>query len=338
MRDSTFHAVLKLRPDLDEAELAEDEVLELLEVDARPSDAIALAIRTGSGIWMLEEVVAEASIPVDAEADAEDQSAFSRFVDDLSPAALGAPSTQPGQRCALGGVKNRAFGRGRPVSLFSLGTMRALNSAAQMAAVLECGSGWRGSITWKPLRPMDLRNVFWARPFARTARQGSDHWVITSKLLPGLTFEEGQRRLDQILERLGLSDTSTTWRSMASTGRTTWTGPCWVMGPRLLEWALTSGRVTQVGFSSHGSNPLINRALRSQRFSFCSLHLHWLDPQRLPLARWALDQGLGVMAISPADKGGRLQAPSPTLVEDCSPFCTPRSWPTGSCWRRASAP
>ena len=88
IEDSTFHAVLKLRPDLDEAELAEDEELELIEVDARPSDAIALAIRTGSGIWMLEEVVAEASIAVDAEADAEDQSAFSRFVDDLSPAAL----------------------------------------------------------------------------------------------------------------------------------------------------------------------------------------------------------------------------------------------------------
>ena len=88
IEDSTFHAVLKLRPDLDEAELAEHEELELIEVDARPSDAIALAIRTGSGIWMLEEVVAEASIAVDAEADAEDQSAFSRFVDDLSPAAL----------------------------------------------------------------------------------------------------------------------------------------------------------------------------------------------------------------------------------------------------------
>ena len=58
------------------------------EVDARPSDAIALAIRTGSGIWMLEEVVAEASIPVDAEADSEEQDAFRRFLDQVSPAAL----------------------------------------------------------------------------------------------------------------------------------------------------------------------------------------------------------------------------------------------------------
>ena len=88
IEDSTFHAVLKLRAEGDdEAQNPADDV-ESIEVDARPSDAIALAVRTGSGIWMLEEVVAEASIAVDAEADAEDQNAFSRFVDDLSPAAL----------------------------------------------------------------------------------------------------------------------------------------------------------------------------------------------------------------------------------------------------------
>ena len=94
IEDSTFHAVLKLQEITDEEsetngdEPSSEADQELIEVDARPSDAIALAVRTGSGIWMLEEVVAEASIPVDAEADAEDQSAFNRFVDDLSPAAL----------------------------------------------------------------------------------------------------------------------------------------------------------------------------------------------------------------------------------------------------------
>ena len=87
IEDSTFHAVLKLRPDLDDDELEDDDI-DFIEIDSRPSDAIALAVRTGSSIWMLEEVVAEASIAVDAEADAEDQSAFSRFVDELSPAAL----------------------------------------------------------------------------------------------------------------------------------------------------------------------------------------------------------------------------------------------------------
>ena len=93
IEDSTFHALMKLRPAADEeAPPTEhpdsDQDPDLIDVDARPSDAIALAVRTGSSIWMLEKVVAEASIPVDAEADAEDQNAFSRFVDDLSPAAL----------------------------------------------------------------------------------------------------------------------------------------------------------------------------------------------------------------------------------------------------------
>jgi len=78
IEDNTFRAVLKLVQANGES----------TDLDARPSDAIALALRTGSGIWMLEEVVADASIPVDAEADAEDQEDFRRFLDRTSPAEL----------------------------------------------------------------------------------------------------------------------------------------------------------------------------------------------------------------------------------------------------------
>jgi bifunctional DNase/RNase len=78
IEDNTFRAVLKLV----------NANGENTDLDARPSDAIALALRTGSGIWMLEEVVADASIPVDAEADAEDQEDFRRFLDRTSPAEL----------------------------------------------------------------------------------------------------------------------------------------------------------------------------------------------------------------------------------------------------------
>ena len=65
---------------------------------------------------------------------------------------------------------------------------------------------------------------------------------------------------------------------------------------------------------------LIENAINSQKFDFCSLHLHLLDPLRIPLAKLALKKGMGVMAISPADKGGHLQAPSKTLLEDCKPM------------------
>jgi len=79
IEDNTFRAVLKLSGPAPEQQQ---------ELDARPSDAIALALRTGSAIWMLEEVVADASIPVDAEADAEDREDFRRFLDSTSPAEL----------------------------------------------------------------------------------------------------------------------------------------------------------------------------------------------------------------------------------------------------------
>ena len=114
IEDSTFRALLKLRrkgedtsetlepglnPALAEAEEKPAEVpSKAWEIDARPSDAIALAVRTGTAIWMLEEVVAEASIPVDAEADSEEQDEFRRFLDQVSPAALvrHLQSRQPG--------------------------------------------------------------------------------------------------------------------------------------------------------------------------------------------------------------------------------------------------
>ena len=76
----------------------------------------------------------------------------------------------------------------------------------------------------------------------------------------------------------------------------------------------------QVGFSSHGSPGLIEAALGSGLFQFCSLHLHLFDQTRMPLARQALAEGIGVMAISPADKGGRLYDPPAELIADCQPF------------------
>jgi len=39
------------------------------EIDSRPSDAIALALRANASIWVMEEVIANASIPIDRDAD-----------------------------------------------------------------------------------------------------------------------------------------------------------------------------------------------------------------------------------------------------------------------------
>ena len=78
IQDSTFHAELRLR--------RRDKTV--VSLDCRPSDAIALAVRSKASIWMVEEVVSDASIPVDAEADAMDTEAFRKAIAEISPAEL----------------------------------------------------------------------------------------------------------------------------------------------------------------------------------------------------------------------------------------------------------
>ena len=58
------------------------------EIDVRPSDAIAIALRTNTPILVMEEVVANASIPVDRDADEAEQEAFREFISNLRPEDL----------------------------------------------------------------------------------------------------------------------------------------------------------------------------------------------------------------------------------------------------------
>ncbi len=199
--------------------------------------------------------------------------------------------------------------------------MRALDSPAQMAAVLEAAvaAGIRHLETAPAYGPAEaflgaaLQRLEQSDPTARR------ELVLTSKLLPGISLEQGQGQLRALLGRLAIPRLD----NLAVHGLNTPEHLDWALrgeGRELLAWAAGEGLVGQVGFSSHGATSLIEQALAAGRFRFCSLHLHLFDPERLPLARAALADGIGVMAISPADKGGRLYDPPPELLADCAPF------------------
>ncbi len=74
LQNNTFYAVLSVR-----------QGKKTKEIDCRPSDAIAIALRTDAPIWVMEEVVADASIPVDRDADEEERQAFRNFVSNIRP-------------------------------------------------------------------------------------------------------------------------------------------------------------------------------------------------------------------------------------------------------------
>ena len=77
LRESTFFALIHIQ-----------QGATILAVDARPSDAIAIALRTNTPIWVMEEVIADASIPVDRDADEAEQQAFRDFISNLRPEDL----------------------------------------------------------------------------------------------------------------------------------------------------------------------------------------------------------------------------------------------------------
>ena len=204
----------------------------------------------------------------------------------------------------------RPYGAGPAVSAFSLGTMRALGSPAQMEAVLRAAlaAGINHLETAPAYGPAE---TFLGQALAALRRDNlgpSDGWLITSKLLPGPDLSTGQGQLRSILARLGVAQlTNLAVHGLNRPEHLEWAlkGP----GADLLTWAKDEGLVGQVGFSSHGTPELIEAALSSGSFTFCSLHVHLFDQTRLAIARAALAQGIGVLAISPADKGGRLYDP-----------------------------
>lgn len=75
LEEGTFFAALVMRGE--ERTIA---------IDARPSDSIAIAVRTGSPIFVSEEVLAEASIPEENEVDEEEEvERFREFLDHIMP-------------------------------------------------------------------------------------------------------------------------------------------------------------------------------------------------------------------------------------------------------------
>jgi uncharacterized protein len=74
IKDSTFYAKLILRCDG-----------ELQEIDARPSDGIALALRMKAPIYVTDKIVLEESTPDKKPVDDSEMSRFKKFLDDLKP-------------------------------------------------------------------------------------------------------------------------------------------------------------------------------------------------------------------------------------------------------------
>ena len=76
LRENTFYASITLRMDGRE-----------VDIDSRPSDALALAVRTSAPIFAAEDVIAESAIEFEHEVENEDEvvEKFKDFLDNVTP-------------------------------------------------------------------------------------------------------------------------------------------------------------------------------------------------------------------------------------------------------------
>ncbi len=217
--------------------------------------------------------------------------------------------------------KKRSFGKGCDVSLFTLGTMRTTQNLDKMYSLIKSAHyaginhietaaayGNAEILIGESLKKLEIaENIF------------RKEWIITTKVLPKGHFTYLKNNFKKSLNNLKLKKI----HNLAIHGINLDEHLEWVLngeGGKFLKWLSKTGLVNQVGFSSHGSYKLIENAINSGIFSFCNLHLHFLDQSKISLAQLALKKKMGVLAISPADKGGKLYAPSKNLLKASAPY------------------
>ena len=96
---------------------------------------------------------------------------------------------------------------------------------------------------------------------------------------------------------------------------------------------IDEGRVRHIGFSSHAPAHIIRQAIESDAFQYVNLHWYFVNDLNWSCIEAAARRDMGVFIISPNDKGGKLYAPPPKLVDLCQPL-TPMQFNALYCLNR----
>ena len=96
---------------------------------------------------------------------------------------------------------------------------------------------------------------------------------------------------------------------------------------------IDEGRVRHIGFSTHAPSHIIRQAIESDAFEYVNLHWYFVNDLNWSCIEAAARRDMGVFIISPNDKGGKLYAPPPKLVDLCQPL-TPMQFNALYCLNR----
>lgn len=216
-------------------------------------------------------------------------------------------------------MQYRRFGKTNlDLSVFSLGTMRYL--AEEKNAIETIYKGVSLGINHLETAPgYGNSEQYLGGAIAHGLPMSRDRLYITSKISPNVQPGEVSRAIDRSLANLNVDYLD----CLAIHGINTWEHLHHVVKGEYfpaLQGAIADGRVKHLGFSTHGSLDLILAAINTDLFEFINLHYYYFFQHNAPAVELAQKKDMGIFIISPADKGGLLHQPSPTLQQLCHPF------------------
>jgi predicted aldo/keto reductase-like oxidoreductase len=217
-------------------------------------------------------------------------------------------------------MRYRRFGKTElQLSIFSLGTMRYLaseeNARQTIRRAIELGINH-----FETARGYGNSERYLGAALKAEAGLSKQQLHITSKITPTPDSDTMALSIDQSLQTLGVDALD----CLAIHGLNTWEHLAWIEAPdgcmQAVQQAITDGRVRHVGFSTHAPLEVILRAIATDLFEFVNLHYYWFNQGNQAAIALAQQKDMGVLIISPADKGGMLYTPPQTLVDLCHPF------------------
>ena len=160
-----------------------------------------------------------------------------------------------------------------------------------------------------------------------------DRLIVQTKVAPFATPEEFLRTFDQSMKYLRLDHVELlSFHGVNHRQHLDWTlrkGGC-LEAARKLQRA---GRCRHIGFSTHATTDIILDAVNSGEFAYFNVHWYFVNDLNWAAIEAATRLDMGVFIISPNDKGGKLYAPPPKLVDLCAPL-TPMQFNSLYCLAR----
>lgn len=215
-------------------------------------------------------------------------------------------------------MRYRRFGKTNlRFSVFSLGTMRCLDSK-EIARQTVAQAVALGINHLETARGYGKSEEYLGAALRSDLALPRSHLYVTTKITPQPDPDKMSRYIDESLERLGLDYID----CLAIHGINTWEHLNWVENGciQVARQAVDRGKIGHVGFSTHGPLDLILAAINTDFFDFVNLHYYYFFQRNAAAIELAHQKDMGVFIISPADKGGRLYTPPPTLKNLCKPL------------------